>query len=65
MEYEIAGSGLFRLLATAIKAAQKEESDPEQEVTDEIIMQLWDDVTKEYSDGYIPSKEDAYKILSH
>ncbi len=63
LEYEIAGSGLFRLLATAIKAAQKEESDPEQEVTDEIIMQLWDDVTKEYSDGYIPSKEDAYKIF--
>lgn len=63
LEYEIAGSRLFRLLATAIKAAQKEESDSEQEVTEEVIMQLWDDVTKEYSDGYIPTKEDAYKIF--
>lgn len=37
MEYELAGSGLYRLLATAIKAAQKEETDPEQEVTDDIL----------------------------
>lgn len=63
LEYEIAGSKLYRLLATAIKAAQKEERNPEQEMTDELMMKLWDEVKTEYPDGHEPTKVDAYKIF--
>ena len=63
LEYEIAGSKLYRLLATAIKAAQKEENNPEQTITDEMIMALWNEVKTEYPDGHEPSKADAYKIF--
>lgn len=63
LEYEIAGSKLYRLLATAIKAAQKEESNPEQAITDEIIMSLWNDVKTEYPDGHEPTKAEVYKIF--
>lgn len=63
LEYEIAGSGLNRLLATAIKIAQREESEPEQEITDEIMMALWDKVKTDYPDGQTPTKEDAYRLF--
>lgn len=63
LEYEIAGSKLYRLLATAIKAAQKEESNPEQTITDEMIMSLWNDVKTEYPDGHEPTKAEVYKIF--
>lgn len=63
LEYEIAGSGLYRLLATAIKAAQKEVTDPEQEITDEILKSLWSEVKIDYPDGHVPTKEEAYKIF--
>ena len=63
LEYEIAGSKLYRLLATAIKAAQKEESNPEQSITDEMIMELWNEVKTEYPDGHEPTKAEAYKIF--
>lgn len=63
LEYEIAGSGLYRLLATAIKAAQKEESDPEQEITDTVLMTFWSEVKTDYPDGHAPTKEEAYKIF--
>lgn len=63
LEYEIAGSGLYRLLATAIKAAQKEVTDPEQEITDEVLKNLWNEVKIDYPDGHIPTKEEAYKIF--
>ena len=63
LEYEIAGSGLYKLLATAIKAAQQEKDHPELEITDKILNQLWNDVTNEFPDEGIPTKEVAYKIF--
>lgn len=63
LEYEIAGSGLYRLLATAIKAAQQEKDHPELEITDKILNQLWNDVTDEFPDGGILTKEVVYKIF--
>ena len=64
LEYEIAESGLYRLLATAIKVAQKEENDPDKEITDEVIMDLWNEVVAEYPDGHIPTKIEVYKIFA-
>lgn len=63
LEYEIAGSSLYKLLATAIKAAQQEKAHPELEITDKILNQLWNDVTDEFPDGGIPTKEVVYKIF--
>lgn len=63
LEYEIAGSGLYRLLATAIKAAQQEKDHPELGITDKILNQLWNDVTDEFPDGGILTKEVVYKIF--
>lgn len=63
LEYEIAGSSLYKLLATAIKAAQQEKDHPEQEITDKILNQLWNDVTDEFPDGGILTKEVVYKIF--
>lgn len=63
LEYEIAGSGLYRLLATAIKAAETEENGQETEVTDEVMMNLWNKVQLDYPDAHLPTKEDAYKIF--
>lgn len=64
LEYEIAESGLYRLLATAIKVAQKEENDPDKEITDEVIMNLWNEVVAEYPNGHILTKAEAYKIFA-
>lgn len=63
LEYEIAGSGLYRLLATAIKAAQKEERDSEIVVTDETIIELWNEVKAAFPDDHIPTKEEAYRLF--
>ena len=63
LEYEIAGSGLYRLLATAIKAARMEKNHPELEISDKILNQLWNDVKDNFPDGGIPTKEEAYKIF--
>lgn len=63
LEYEIAESGLYRLLATAIKVAQKEENDPDKEITDEVIMNLWNEVVAEYPNGHIPTKAESYRIF--
>lgn len=63
LEYEIAGSSLYKLLATAIKAAQQEKDHPELEITDKILNQLWNDVTGEFPDGGILTKEVVYKIF--
>ena len=63
LEYEIAGSKLYRLLATAIKAAQLEESNPELAITNEMIMILWNEVRTDYPDGHEPTKAEAYKIF--
>lgn len=63
LEYEIAGSGLYRLLATAIKAAQMEKDHPELEISNKILNQLWNDVTDDFPDEGIPTKEEAYKIF--
>lgn len=63
LEYEIAGSGLYRLLATAIKAAQKEKAQPEVEITNEALNKLWEEVIVVYPDRRIPTKEETYKIF--
>lgn len=63
LEYEIAGSSLYRLLATAIKAAQMEKEHPELEMSDKILNQLWNNVTDDFPDGGIPTKEKAYNIF--
>lgn len=63
LEYEIAGSGLYRLLATAIKAAQKEKAQPEVEITNEALNKLWQEITEVYPDRHIPTKEETYKIF--
>ena len=63
LEYEIAGSGLYRLLLTAIKAAQKEEKDPEEHISDEALMGLWNEVKDEYPDGHVPTNAEAYNIF--
>ena len=64
LEYDIAGSGLFRLLATAIRAANTEENEQEQEVKDEILLNIWDKVKKDYPDGTLPTREISYKIFA-
>lgn len=63
LEYEIANSGLYKLLSTAIEAAHLEECHPELEITNEVIMELWDDINTHYPEEYSPTKEDAYKIF--
>ena len=63
LEYEIAGSGLYRLLATAIKAAYKEKAHPEVEINNEALNKLWEEVTEVYPNRYIPTKEETYKIF--
>ena len=62
LEYDIAESGLFRLLATAIKAADTEAN--EQEVTDEILLDIWNKVKDAYPDGTLPTREISYKIFA-
>ena len=64
LEYDIAESGLFRLLATAIKAADTEANEQEQEVTDEILLDIWNKVKNAYPDGTLPTREISYKIFA-
>lgn len=64
LEYDIAESGLFRLLATAIKAADTEANEQEQEVTDEILLDIWNKVKDAYPDGTLPTREISYKIFA-
>ena len=64
LEYDIAGSGLFRLLATAIRAADTEANGQEQEVTDEILLDIWNKVKDDYPDGTSPTREISYKIFT-
>ena len=61
--YEIANSRLYKLLSTAIDAAHQEEIHPEQEITDEIIMELWNEVNAHYPDGHSPTSKDVYEIF--
>lgn len=63
LEYEIAGSGLYRLLATAIKAAQMETDQPKAEIDNDALNKLWKEVTDVYPDRHRPTKEDTYKIF--
>lgn len=63
LEYEIAGSGLYRLFATAIKAAKMETDQPKTEIDNEALNKLWEEVTEVYPDRRIPTKEETYKIF--
>ena len=64
LEYEIAGSGLYRLLDMAIKLAQIEKKFPDYELTDERLLELWGKVKEEYPDDHLPSREESYKIFA-
>lgn len=64
LEYEIAGSGLYRLLELAIKSAYIEKNNPESELTDERLLELWSEVKENYPDDHKPSREDSYKIFA-
>ncbi len=64
LEYDIAGSRLFRLLATAIMAAKTEENKQEQEITDGILLDIWNKVKEEYPDGTTPTRAISYKIFA-
>ena len=64
LEYEIAGSGLYRLLATAIKAAQMEKAQPKAEIGNDALNKLWKKVTEVYPDGHRQTKEETYKIFA-
>lgn len=64
LEYEVAGSGLYRLLDMSIKLAQIEKRFPNYELTDERLLELWDKVKEEYPDDHIPSREESYKIFA-
>ena len=64
LEYEIAGSGLYRLLDMAIKLAQIEKNFPDYELTDERLLELWGKVKEEYPDDHLPSREESYKIFA-
>lgn len=63
LEYEFAGSGLYRLLETAIRAAKKEAANQEQEITDEVLKNLWNEVINDYPEGNTPTKGVVYKIF--
>ena len=63
LEYEFASSGLYRLLETAIRAAKKEAANQEQEITDEVLKNLWNEVINDYPEGNTPTKEVVYKIF--
>lgn len=64
LEYEIARSGLYRLLVTATKAAKKETDNPWLEMTDETLLELWNTVKEDYPDGYVLTKKDIYRIFA-
>ena len=64
LEYEIAGSGLYRLLDLAIKSAQIEKDFPNYELTDERVLELWGKVKEVYPDGQLPSRKESYKIFA-
>ena len=63
LEYEIAGSGLYRLLATAVKAAQMEKAQPKADIDNDTLNKLWKKVTEVYPDSHRPTKEERYKIF--
>lgn len=64
LEYEIARSGLFRLLETAVRAAQIEDSDFEQGISDKALMAIWKDVNESYPKEHVTTnKEEAYQIF--
>lgn len=64
LEYDVAGSGLYRLLDMSIKLAQIEKKFPNYELTDERLLELWGKVMEEYPDDHIPSREESYKIFA-
>jgi len=64
LEYEMAKSGLYRLLVLAIKAAQIEKNSPEDDLTDERLLELWGIVKVEYPDGHVVTNDEAYNIFA-
>ena len=64
LEYEIARSGLYRLLATAIKAARIEAGNQDVDITDETLLGLWNQVKVDYPDEHSVTKDDAYIIFA-
>ena len=63
LEYDIARSGLFRLLATAIRAAEKEAND--QDIEEVNLQTIWINVRDDYPDSgrTMPTKAVSYEIF--
>lgn len=63
LEYDIARSGLFRLLATAIRAAEKEAND--QDIEEVNLQNIWNNVRDDYpdSDRTLPTRAVSYEIF--
>lgn len=64
LEYEIARSGLYRLLVMSIGAAQIEKNYPDFDLTDESMLELWNKVKEKYPDDHIVTKEEAYDVFA-
>lgn len=64
LEYELAGSGIYRLLDMAIRAAKMEAGDPNLKITDDVLLELWSKVKEDYPDGHVATREDAYNVFA-
>lgn len=62
LEYELAGSKLFRMLATAIEVARIEMNDTV-DITDDCLTNLWYKEIEKYPDDYELTIEETYNIF--
>ncbi len=63
LEYEIARSGLYRLLDLAIKLAQFEDNHPWEKLKDDTIKAIWREINEVYKDGHVLTLQESYDIF--
>ena len=63
LEYEIARSGLYRLLDLAIKLAQYEENHPWEKLEEKTINGIWKEILDVYKDGHELTLQESYDIF--
>lgn len=63
LEYEIASSGLYKLLRAAVLAAKEEKLHPEEIIDDNKLNDIWDIVVKEYPNSHSLTLQDSYDIF--
>ena len=51
-------------MATAIRAAEKETNEQDQDITGETLTSIWNEVKEEYPDGNITTRETIYEIFA-